>query len=334
MNKWKYSFITGWILALALPAVLQGQTVTRSALSRDSILIGDQIVWSTRLSVPEGERVEVFPYAPVLKESRRMPGAEPDSLYDDPARVEVIEDFVLDTVSVSGGVQEVDVRAILTSFDSGAFKLPRPVILHIADGHADTLDFSTPVLRVNTIQIDTASFTPFDIKGQMLYPVTFREVLPWILAVAGVLALAWAVCRYIRHRREHRNFFGKPVVKDPPHIVALRELDRLRMLKLWQNGKEKQYYTGITDTLRVYIEQRYGVSAMEKTSSEIMDSLEAERIEARSYRELDELFKLADLVKFAKYFPSAQENEEAIPCAVRFVNSTFMQELEEEKGGK
>ena len=70
---------------------------------------------------------------------------------------------------------------------------------------------------------------------------------------------------------------------------------------------------------------------MEKTSGEIMQSLQDKDIEERYYRELDELFKTADLVKFAKYIPQVHENEEAIPVAVRFVNSTFEQSLEDEK---
>ena len=337
MGKRRYYIITFiFIAAAVLSARAQGpgQTVKSSSLSRDSILIGDQIVWSTLISLPENEEIAVLPYAPVLQQSRDIYRQGPDSLYDDPSKVEVIEDFVLDTVAVKNGIKELDVRAVLTSFDSGSFKLPRPVILRIAGGEPDTLDFATPVLSVNTIQIDTAAFEPFDIKGQIPYPVKFGEVFPWILLAIGILALIYVVYRYIKYRRENKDFFGKPVVKDPPHIVALRELDKLRNQKLWQNGKEKQFYTGITDTLREYIEKRFGVSAMEKTSSEIMESLAAEKIEAKPYGELDELFKLADLVKFAKYIPSAAENEDAIPRAVRFVNSTFMQELEEEKGGK
>ena len=71
---------------------------------------------------------------------------------------------------------------------------------------------------------------------------------------------------------------------------------------------------------------------MEQTTNEIMLSLKDKQIQERYYRELDELLKTADLVKFAKYTPSAAENEETIPMAVRFVNATFEQELQQEKG--
>ena len=114
----------------------------------------------------------------------------------------------------------------------------------------------------------------------------------------------------------------------------MRELDRIRGEQLWQNGKEKLFYTGVTDALREYIEARFGVGAMEKTTSEIMADLSDKKIEPRHYKELEGLFKTADLVKFAKYVPGNEENEEAIPSAVRFVNSTFMQELEGEKEEK
>lgn len=339
MGKGRHCIVACIFLAVSLGSLsVRGQEpeqpVKSSVLSRDSILIGDQIVWSTRISLPEKEEIAVFPYAPLLRQSGDMYRQGPDSLYDDPSKIEVIEDFVLDTMSIKSGIKEVEVRAVLTSFDSGSFKLPRPLILRMTGGEPDTLDFATPVLSVNTIQIDTATFEPFDIKGQMLYPVKFKEVFPWILLAVGILALIYVVYRYIQYRRENKDFFGRPVVKDPPHIVALRELEKLRNQKLWQNGKEKQFYTGIADTLREYIEKRFGVSAMEKTSSEIMDSLAEKKIEDGPYGELDELFKLADLVKFAKYIPSVGENEDAVPKAVRFVNSTFMQELEEEKGGK
>jgi hypothetical protein len=247
------------------------------------------------------------------------------------APVDVIHDYKLDTLSIKNGIKELEARLLLTSFDSGYYKLPL-MVAFTPDG--DTIYMDSPFLDVTNIQIDTANFEMHPIKGQIGYPITFKEVLPWILLGIFVVAAAYLLYRYIRYRRENRDFFGKPIVSDPPHIIALRALDKLRSEKLWQNGKEKLFYTGITDALRAYIEGRYGVNAMEKTSSEIMTSLSGQNIDEKLYRELDELFKTADLVKFAKYVPSTGENEEAIPSAVRFVNSTFMQELEGEKEEK
>lgn len=288
--------------------------VKSSTLSRDSILVGEQVVWSTVLTMPQQQEMAFVPYAGVVQAEQ--------------APIDVVRDFVLDTISIKNGIKELEARLLLTSFDSGYYKLPLMVAL---TPQGDTIYLDSPFLDVTNIQIDTADFVMHPIKGQMRYPITFKELLPWIALGLVVIAAAYLLYRYIKYRRENKDFFGKPVVKDPPHIIALRALDKLRSEKLWQNGKEKLFYTGITDTLREYIEARYKVSAMEKTSGEIMQSLQDKDIEEKYYKELDELFKTADLVKFAKYIPQVHENEEAIPVAVRFVNSTFEQSLEDEK---
>lgn len=319
--------------------------VVSSKLTKDTISIGDQIEWSTIFNVHKNSKLAILPYVEVLKAANAAvsmdttAGARPVE-----AKIEVIKDFVIDTISTKDAIDRLEVKVILTSFDSGSYKLPMPLII-IAGSPTlsnsgnpnvamDTLKFNTPVLNVTTMQIDTSKFQVYDIKGQIKYPLTFGEVFPWILLVIAFVAIVYIVLRYIKYRRENKDFFGNTIIKEPPHIIALRELEKIRNQKLWQSGKQKQYYTGITDTLREYIEKRYSVSAMEKTSSEILSELTDKKIEKRVYDELDDLFKLSDLVKFAKYIPIEAENEEAIPKAVTFINSTFMQEVVEENNEK
>jgi len=301
----------GQMIEIPLPQWLE---IKESSLSKDSIVVGEQVVWRTRMALPQQQELVFVPYAGIVEAEK--------------APIDVVHDFKLDTISIKNGIKELDAKLLLTSFDSGYYKLPLMVAL---TPQGDTIYLDSPFLDVTNTPVDTANFVMHPIKGQARYPLTFREVLPWAILAIAVLVLAYILYRYVKYRRENRDFFGKPKVSDPPHIIALRELDKLRGEKLWQNGKEKLYYTGITDTLREYIEARFGVNAMEQTSSEIMVELKGKEIQERCYRELDELFKTADLVKFAKYIPQVHENEEAIPVAVRFVNSTFEQELQEEK---
>lgn len=288
--------------------------IKENTLSRDSILVGEQVVWSTVFSMPQEKELLFAPYSKVAE--------------SEGGAIDVIHDVKLDTLAIKNGMKQLQAKLLLTSFDSGYYKLPMMVAV---TKEGDTIYFDSPFLDVTNIPVDTTNYVMHPIKGQMGYPVTFKEVIPWVGLGLLLITLGYLLYRYIKYKRENRNFFGKPIVQDPPHIVALRELERLRNEKLWQSGKEKQFYTGVTDTLREYIEGRYSVATMEKTSSEIMESLTDKGIEERYYRELDELFKTADLVKFAKYSPNVEENEEVIPVAVRFVNSTFMQELEDDK---
>lgn len=307
------------VLLLAIAAPLcraQDDGALRSRISRDSILIGDQVEWTLDFQLAPGEAVSIS-----------KPGAEPVP------GVEALGEMALDTLSDKKGTLSLRGRIILTSFDSGSYVLPPLYVLMArADGSIDTLEYTGPRLAVNTIPIDTATFQPHDIKGQIRYPLTFREVVPWVGLALLVAALIWLLVRWIRLRRQNRDFFGKPVVKDPPHIVALRSLEKTRAQKLWQAGKQKQFYTQVTDALRQYIADRFDVAALEQTSAEMFRDLQDKDIEPELKEKLKDLFTTADFVKFAKHTASDQENENAIPTAIRFVNETYMKkEIEKEE---
>ena len=291
----------------------EGNPATR--LSRDTILIGDQIEWIIPLEMAPGEKYFL------------------EDIADPPAPgVEIIKPLQLDTVSNGRKSVKVEGKVILTSFDSGSYYLP-PLIAMIErkSGAVDTLYMEGPTLEVTTVPIDTATYVIKDLKGQIKYPLKFKELLPWIGLALLLALIVWALVRWITMSRANRTFLGKPIVKDPPHIVALRALDKIRKQKLWQNDKQKQFYTEVTDALRVYVAGRYGIVAMERPSREMLSDLRKQDIEPALYDKMEELFNRADLVKFAKYQASAEENEEVIPDAVRFVNATYMQEINQEE---
>lgn len=286
----------------------------QTRLSRDTILIGDQIEWIIPLEMAPGEKYFL------------------EDIADPPAQgVEIIKPLEIDTLKSARGKLAIEGRIILTSFDSGSYYLP-PLIAMIErkNGAVDTLYMEGPTLEVTTVPIDTATYQIKDLKGQIKYPLQLKEILPWVGVALLLAALIYALIHWIRMRRANRTFLGKPIVKDPPHIVALRTLDKIRKAKLWQNDKQKQFYTEVTGALRVYIAGRYGIVAMERPSGEMLADLKKQDIEAGLYDNIAELFSRADLVKFAKYQASQQENEAAIPDAVRFVNSTYMQEIDDE----
>ncbi len=295
----------------------QGDEVLQSRISRDSILIGDQIEWTLDFSIAPGEEARIS-----------KPGEAPVP------GVEALGELALDTLSKSkkDGTLQLRGHVTLTSFDSGSYQLPELfVLLAHTDGTIDTLRYAGPRLAVNTIPIDTATFQPYDIKGQIRYPLTFKEVLPWIGLALLVAALVWLLVRWIKMRRENRTLFGKPVVQDPPHIVALRSLEKTRSQKLWQAGKQKQFYTQVTDALRQYIAGRYEIPALEETSAEMLEDLSGKEIDPALLGQLKDLLATADFVKFAKHTASDQENENAIPTAIRFVNETYMSQITEEE---
>jgi hypothetical protein len=107
---------------------------------------------------------------------------------------------------------------------------------------------------------------------------------------------------------------------------------------MWVPEKQKDFYSGITDALREYISERYGIGAMEMTTAEIFEDMKATDAPKELLDELKELFERADFVKFAKFVASDEDNASTLPLAVRFVTATYQADVEnsqeESKGGE
>lgn len=281
---------------------------------RDSILIADQLRYGVMLeSTPVGTGIEL----PALKDTLT-------------SALTVVQPWVIDTLKVRKKEQAQDLKIwmTITSFDEGEYVLPDiPVALHRPDGSSDTLSFKGQDVLFCTMPVDTATFKIHDIKGQMRYPVTFMEILPWIGAALLLAALVVLTVYYVRRRR---RLAAEAEHHDPPHIVALRKLDAYRGDKYWAPSKQKAFYSGVTDALREYIDARYSVGAMEMTTTEIFTALKDTDIPQDLLKPLQEMFVRSDYVKFAKYVAAEQENAEVLPLSVRFVTTTYQEEIKDE----
>ena len=105
----------------------------------------------------------------------------------------------------------------------------------------------------------------------------------------------------------------------------MMKIQQIKEVKIWQSEDSKEYYTQLTDTLRQYINERYGFNAMEMTTSEIIEHLQ-EVTDENAIAELRELFETADLVKFAKYSTLINENDRNLVNAIEYINSTKKEE--------
>lgn len=305
------------LMLMSLSNIAYCQEIKSSTFPPDSILIGDQAEWSVRFNAPNDAKVKIDTFVNPLDRG-----------------IEVMKNLSIDTLKKGKKFTDFEIKAVITSFDSGAFVIPERTIYMFKEGELiDTLVLKSRTLNVNTIPIDTATYELAALKPQFRYPITAKEIGFWVLIVLAVLAVAYFIYRMVKNIRENKTILGRPIVVDPAHIVALRELERIRGEHLWQNNKQKQYYTQITDALRIYLEGRYGIQTMEKTSKEILDLLNSCSLDKNDFKTLEEFFITSDLVKFAKYQASIDENEEALVVAVRFVNNTFIKELEDSKNG-
>lgn len=298
--------------------VYQKGAFLKQLQERDSILIADQLLYGFDLNGVEEGTMFAFPQLQ-------------DTLMEG---VEIVRGWHLDTLNLKKGkngtpnVYDLRGGIVITSFDQGQYALPPLSMQRMTkDGVVDTLVFDSQLLDVRTMPVDTATFQLHDIKGQIKYPITFKEALPWVGAVLGILGvialIVWLVIRYSKKRGAEAE------KKEPAHIVAFRKLDKYKGNKMWAPEKQKAFYSGVTDALREYIDARYDIGAMEMTTAEIMKELKKTDISEELQIGLKELFERADYVKFAKYIASDEENAAALPLAVRFVASTYQMEVEE-----
>ncbi|HXB41923.1 MAG TPA: hypothetical protein VNZ49_15380 [Bacteroidia bacterium] len=219
----------------------------------------------------------------------------------------------------------------ITSTDSGFWAL-EPFSFVINDDTANPLSTEPLLLEVQNIPVDTAQASIKDIKTTFEEPFDWHEYLPYIYWTAAALAIVIVIVLLVYKYGKK----GKVVVKDtkpkePPHITALAALEEIRQKKLWQEGKFKEYHTLISDALRMYIEGRYGVAAMELTSEEIFKIMNGQVIDTISKEKLRQILTLADYVKFAKVVPIDVENELSLSNAFDFVNGTKREDEEIEK---
>ena len=188
-------------------------------------------------------------------------------------------------------------------------------------------------LKVLTIEVDTTHVEQFfGPKGVQENPFLWSEwsLIFW-LSVLLLIIFAITYYLYIRLRDNKPIITHIRIVKKLlPHQKAMKEIEQIKADKMVSSENPKEYYTKLTDTLRKYIEERYGFSAMEMTSSEIIEKLMATQ-DQKSLDELRHLFTTADLVKFAKYSTLINENDMNLVNAIDFINQTKLENVPTEE---
>jgi hypothetical protein len=241
--------------------------------------------------------------------------------------VEVLNVSKIDTTDIGNGRVSLKYDYLVTSFDSALYLLPP---FSVITGN-DTVFSNQIALNVSTMDVDTESKKFYDIKEVIQPPFSLWDYIsPWMLLVILLSLCLIAALVYIAIRLWQKKSivpFQKEEVYVPPHIRAILGLDGVKEQKLWQQGKVKLYFSEITEIIRKYIVERFGIDAMEMTSGEILEKIKGYSEADLGYDNLKQLLILADFVKFAKFNPLPDENESSLMSAYLFVNNTKKEEL-------
>jgi hypothetical protein len=180
---------------------------------------------------------------------------------------------------------------------------------------------------VNTVATDTSLTKVKDIKPPYDEPFDWRWYLPYVyigLAILAAIILIIVLIKKLRKKKPVEVIIEKP--KTPAHITALETLERIKTEAVWKENKIKEYYSAIADTVRLYIEERFDISALELTSDEIIRIFKTQVVDPESKSKLSQILTLSDFVKFAKQIPIEAEHTLTLNNAFDFVKGTMREE--------
>ena len=312
-----------FILLAAAVLAAKAQVTVVAAIDSIEMLIGEQVHVTVTATMKEGSKVEF----PVFKPMQQIiPG------------VEVLKSNELGVKGKENGFVDRSVVYTLTSFDDTLYYLP-PFVVKVDGKPYESKSLALKVLgiEVDTVHVDQF-FGPKDVQDN---PFQWSDwsLLFW-LSVLMLLLMAVGYYLYLRLRDNKPIITRIRIVKRLlPHQKAMKEIEQIKADKMQNAENPKEYYTKLTDTLRKYIEDRYGFNAMEMTSSEIIERLErALNDDAKAAdtmkQELRQLFTTADLVKFAKYSTLINENDANLVSAIDFINQTKLENVPTEEAVK
>ncbi len=237
--------------------------------------------------------------------------------------IEIIEKKHLVTKKLENNWRLLEQEYVITSFDTGLYHIPAMPFTIKSENFDNIVRSNEFYIGVTSFAVDTTKGY-FDIVMPIDTPLNWAEILPyglWFLgAILVVFLLVWLIRKYKRKER----VFGKiEKPKDPPHVIALNCLDRVKEDKLWQRGYVKEYYSSVTEVIREYLENQFSIRAMEQTTEEIINDVSSQELITKDSRwKLEDMLIKADFVKFAKAEPLADENHKILVDAYSIITET------------
>lgn len=247
--------------------------------------------------------------------------------------IEIVSVSEVDTLSIKDRSMVLRRQYELVTFNAGQYDFGNfPVLYLDKNTNVELNSADSLMLVVQMPEFDETLEDIHDIKSPEETPLLFLEIAGYLffaIMLAWLLTGLVVLIRHLltKHKSPKDKEMALPVI--PPHIVAIGKLEKLYFRKLWQNGNYKQYYTELTDILREYLDGRYGITAMEMTSDEIITAAVALGLDDKKFTAIESLLKTSDLVKFAKYAPDADDNERYYDKVYYFVEDTKYVPVEE-----
>jgi hypothetical protein len=304
-----YVLLLTGIFSLAFAAEERSLISVESRVDRATITIGDRVTYT--LTIKSDPKIELDPIplgsnlgAFEIKDYKSYPPEK-----DKQGKVISKSDYNI------------------TTFTTGEYVIPPIEITYAGpDGEKKSISSERIFITVRSVGATEAEMEdirglkpPIDVKGggKLFY------VMALLLIGAGVFA--WF---YLRSRAKALRIPEIPEeLKKPAWEVAASELQALRDSGLLKKRLIKQYYINMSEIIRKYIQRRFQVLALDRTTQEIKQELKGIKIDRGIIDLIHVLLQDCDLVKFAKFIPSESQIDHDFKQASEIVESTKPKEV-------
>lgn len=288
------------IYILILLSGFSSQAIAQTyTLDTNYIAWGERATITGRIGVSTGEEVGAFK-------------AWTDSI----GSLEVLEILGPDTVKPADSDPAdwnyvVEKKWIVTGWDSGAVAIDSTLLLNVAPTHSQELTGHVDIIEVKWTAAEQV-----------------RRALPYLLYLLGALALAVVVWYIIRNfKRAEKE--EEEVVEEirPAHVVALEALENLKRREAWNKGDAKSFQVQLSAIIRQYIDRRFKVSSLDKTSQEATAIIRMLPISEADKQAVNSALLTGDQIKFAKFKASSEVHSKALQSCIDFVLNTKEDEV-------
>ncbi len=282
----------------------RGPVSFRVAIDRKDVTIADRVTMLLEARAEAGYQVELPRFGDKLHEFGIVDYRNPQPELEE------------------GGVVVTRRTYELEPFLSGEYSVPPMTLTFWQEGDTMLHRLESDTLTVHVRSIlpeDMEELTLKDIAGPVSYP---RSYAAFYIA-AGCIAAAGAVFVFVRFRRKKREI----VRRIPAHEIAYMRLERLLASGLVDDRRYREFTSEVSDILRHYIEDRFGLRAPERTTEEFLVEAGIGLPVETGQKEILKAFLLhCDLVKFAAVEPSTEDVKRTFETCRDFIDTTKLEE--------
>ena len=208
---------------------------------------------------------------------------------------------------------------MVTAWDTGYHHIPAVTVPYLFKGKAQKGTTLPIPIEVMAVAVDTTQLAP--IKPILKEPFLLIDALPILLTILVIGLFIVGLIVWSRRNKKPPVVYVQP--PRPAFEVAYEQLGQLEQKELWQKGEIKTYHSELNHILRAYLGGQFRIKALEASSTEINQDLQA--LDVLAPAQLDSIKTMlgkVDMIKFAKAEPPTEFHAGAMQEIREFVDMT------------